>query len=278
MSPPTQAQRDEAERDIGLPVRVFRGPAAPTALVLHLHGGAFQQDASNCHDAVARLLAEAGAVVVSVDYPTGPAHPFPAALRAGFRALQSLATHRAAWANRRARLFVAGEESGGNLAAALAMMARDQGGPALSGQILVSPMLDPCLASASVRDADAGPAGCRLADGWHPYLGAPELAAHPYAAPANASRLARLPPALVLTAADDPLLDESLRYAERLVAAGIEATSHVLPAPTGWPGALGTNTADECPCAPIARRLFSDFLAQTALTTRPPLRAEGASR
>lgn len=278
MSPPTQAQRDAAEQDIGLPIRVFRGRAALSALVLHLHGGAFQQDASNCHDAVARLLAEAGAVVVSVDYPTGPAHPFPAALQASFRALRSLAAHRAAWAGRRARLFVAGEESGGNLAAALAMMARDQGGPALAGQILVSPMLDPCLASASVRDAEAGPAGCRLADGWHHYLGTPERADHPYAAPANASRLARLPPALVLTAADDPLLDESLLYAQRLAAAGIDAHSHVLPAPTGWPAALGTASADECPCAPIARRLFAGFLAQPDLTTRPPSKAEGASR
>ena len=261
MRPATPAKLQSAEQAIGLASRVFRGDGTPVALVLHLHGGAFLQDAANCHDAVARLLAEAGAVVVSVDYPTGPLHPFPAALDAAFKALQALATHRATWAHRQVPLYVAGEESGGNLAAALAMMARDQGGPPLAGQILLSPMLDPCLATASVRGAEAGPVGCRWADGWHDYLGSAAQGAHPYAAPATASRLAGLPPALVLTAEDDPLRDESLRYGERLSASGVAAQSHVLPAPTGWPSVLD---AEPCPCAPIALRLFRGFLAQTA--------------
>ena len=264
MRPATPAKLQSAEQAIGLASRVFRGDGTPVALVLHLHGGAFLQDAANCHDAVARLLAEAGAVVVSVDYPTGPLHPVPAALDAAFKALQALATHRATWAHRQVPLYVAGEESGGNLAAALAMMARDQGGPPLAGQILLSPMLDPCLATASVRGAEAGPVGCRWADGWHDYLGSAAQGAHPYAAPATASRLAGLPPALVLTAEDDPLRDESLRYGERLSASGVAAQSHVLPAPTGWPSVLDAEPVETCPCAPIALRLFRGFLAQTA--------------
>lgn len=279
MSSRNVAPQALAEQAIGMASRVFRGQAPATALVLHLHGGSFLEDASNCNDAVGRLLAEAGAVVVSVDYPTGPEHPFPAALEAAFKALQSLAVHRATWAQRHARLFVAGEESGGNLAAALAMMARDQGGPALAGQILLSPMLDPCLATASVRGADAGPVGCRWADGWHGYLGSADQASHPYAAPSNASRLAGLPPALVLTAEDDPLRDESLRYAERLRAGGVDAQSHVLPAPTGWPCALGVEPADECPCASVALRLFREFFAQTAsLPSKPAPHVQGISR
>ena len=68
-------------------------------------------------------------------------------------------------------LFVAGEEAGGNLAAALALMARDQQTPPLAGQILLSPMLDPCMATCSMRQAEAGPVGCQWADGWHQYLG-----------------------------------------------------------------------------------------------------------
>lgn len=279
MSPRNAAKQAEAEDAVGLASRVFRGDGPAKALVLHLHGGSFLEDASNCHDAVARLLAEAGAVVVSIDYPTGPDKPFPAALTAAFTALQSLATHRAVWASRQAGLFVAGEESGGNLAAALAMMARDQGGPPLAGQILLSPMLDPCLATASVRSADAGPVGCRWADGWHGYLGTASQASHPYAAPSNASRLAGLPPALVLTAEDDPLRDETLRYADRLRAGGVDARSHVLPAPTGWPSALGEVSASECPCAPIARQLFREFFAHTAsIPLKPASRAEGVSR
>jgi acetyl esterase/lipase len=279
MGHPTPEQRRIAEQAVGLAIRVFRPVVAPAALVLHLHGGAFTEDAARCPDAVARLLAEAGAVVVSVDYPTGPAHPFPAGLKASFGALQALAAHRAVWAGRRAKLLVAGEESGGNLAAALAMMARDQGGPALAGQILVSPMLDPCLASASMRQANAGPAGGRLADGWQGYLGSAEQAAHPYAAPSNATRLERLPPTLVVTAQDDPLLDESLCYAGRLAAAGVATESHVLPTPTGWPATLGSESAGESPCAPVARQLFRAFLAGVSTDpSRPASAGLGALR
>jgi acetyl esterase len=259
------ARQLHAEQAIGLGFRVFRGSLPPTALVLHLHGGSFLEDASNCRDAVARLLADAGAVVVSVDYPTGAEHPFPAALTASFAALQGLAAHRGVWAGRKAGLFVAGEESGGNLATALAMMARDQAEPALAGQILLSPMLDPSLATASVRGADAGPVGCRWADGWHGYLGKADLAAHPYAAPSNASRLAGLPPALVLTTEDDPLRDEAMRYVRRLHEAGVATQSHLLPAPSGWPVALEDQTLADCPCAEAALQHFRMFFASTAL-------------
>ena len=103
---------------------------------------------------------------------------------------QSIAKGRARWSSKHAPLYVAGEEAGGNLAAALALMARDRRGPALAGQILFSPMLDACLGTYSLREADAGPVGCRWADGWADYLGSPDKAAHPYAAPLNASRLA----------------------------------------------------------------------------------------
>lgn len=276
MHSPDAPRQLRAEQAIGLGFRVFRGAVPPTALVLHLHGGSFLEDASNCHDAVARLLADAGAVVVSVDYPTGAGHPFPAALTACFAALQGLAAHRGVWAGRKAGLFVAGEESGGNLAAALAMMARDQGGPALAGQILLSPMLDPSLATASVRGADAGPVGCRWADGWRGYLGTADQAAHPYAAPCNASRLAGLPPALVLTTEDDPLRDETLRYAGRLRQAGVATQAHLLSAPSGWPEALGDQTLAECPCAAAALQHFRAFLASNIrLPSNPAALGQG---
>ncbi|MCK0198657.1 alpha/beta hydrolase [Ancylobacter sp. 6x-1] len=261
----------ESELETGegrLPVRFYR-PAdsqRSPALVLHLHGGAFTAGSPACGECVARLLAEAGALVASVDYPLAPAHPFPEPLNRSFAALQALHARRSCWAGRAARLFVAGEEAGANLAAALALMARDQGGPPLAGQILISPMLDPALATRSIRAAEAGAVGCRFAEGWHRYLGSAEKAAHPYAAPLGSNRLGRLPPALILTAEDDPMRDESLAYGERLKAGGVPVTTHVVPAPTRWPAALAENP-DASPamppdwCGPL-RSVFRDFLAR----------------
>jgi acetyl esterase len=237
--------------------------AADAGLVVHLHGGSFTGGSLADGEAVATMLAEAGAVVISLDYPLAPAHRFPEALEATFGALVAVNRNRSRWSLRGAPLYVAGEEAGGNLTAALALMARDRGGPALAGQILLSPMLDPCMATCSLRQADAGPVGCHWADGWADYLGTPERAAHPYAAPANASRLAGLPPALVITAQDDPLRDEGAAYAARLRAAGVTVRHHVRPGPTHWPSAyagLPQNGSSLCE----ACHLVSDFYALTA--------------
>src|SRR6201999_810231 len=168
---------------------------------------------------------------------------FPDALETMFAVLASLQRCRAQWASRRSSVFVAGEESGGNLAAGLALMARDRR-TTLAGQILVSPMLDPVMGTCSIRSADAGAVGCPWADGWHAYLGTPEKAEHPYAAPLNASRLAGVAPALVVTAEDDPLRDECEAYARHLRDAGVRVQHTVLPGPTGWPFAFSAPTND----------------------------------
>lgn len=223
-----------------VPARLYgrRAGRGHVPLVLHLHGGAFIGGTPECGAFIAALLAEAGAVVVSADYPLAIDHPFPFALTAALGVLTALAGRRAALAGRGAPLYVAGEEAGGNLAAGLAMMARDQKSPALAGQILVSPMLDPCLGTASIREAEAGACGCKYADGWQAYLGSPQAADHPYAAPLAARRLKGLPPALVVSAEDCLLRDDSVRYAAALDAAGVPAEMNLLPAPTEWPDAL----------------------------------------
>lgn len=258
-------------------------PKRDAPLVLHLHGGAFQTGLSGCGGTVASLLAKAGAVVVSPDYPAGRAHPFPAALDISFAFMLRLYKERSRWAGRSSRLFVAGEESGGNLAAALALMARDRRGPPLAGQILLSPMLDAGLATCSIRTANAGPVGCKWADGWHDYLGAPEKASHPYASPAAASRLADLPPALVLTADDDPMRDESLCYAERLRLQGIAVRTHTIRGSTRWPDALCLPTQpanvtapptdlpvhQQGPWWPEVVAAIADFLASPTRTLQP---------
>lgn len=209
--------------------------AKGSALVLHFHGGSFVTGSLASGGAVAQVLADAGAAVVSVDYPLAPARPFPQAVEAGYAALLWLDRQRKRLASADAPLFVAGEEAGGNLAAAVAMISRDRGGPALAGQILLSPMLDVCVATASQRDARSGPVGCPCADGWRAYLASATDALHPYAAPGESMRLAGLPRTLLITSQDDPLRDETLAYAQRLRVAGIAACSSVLPITTGWP-------------------------------------------
>lgn len=243
-----------------IPAQVYRCAKVRAApLVLHMRGGAFLELSPASQQAVAALLAEAGATVVSADYPAGPACPFPGAAEAMYALLQHLHDDRAHWASRASKLFVAGEEAGGNLAAALALMARDRLGPPLAGQILLSPMLDASMATCSYRDAEAGPVGCKWADGWRAYLGTPGKASHPYAAPSCGSRLQGLPPALVLTAADDPMRDESLCYARRLQDAGTPAQAQVLNA-RGWPDALAGPSAS---WAAAVRDAFAAFFAAT---------------
>ncbi len=233
-----------------------------TPFVLHLHGGAFVGGSADTGRAVADLLADAGATVGSVDYPMAPGNPFPLALEGAFEALQWI--FNTCPNMKHCRMYVAGEEAGGNLAAGLALMARDQQSPTLAGQILLSPMLDPCMGTKSIRAAEAGPAGCKWADGWHSYLGSAEKAAHPYAAPLGASRLVGLPPALIVTAEDDPMHDESLRYARRLRECGVSVHEHVLAAPTDWPDALQRTLGAEPAWAGALRTLFTDFFAKTA--------------
>jgi acetyl esterase len=249
-----------------LPARIYRGatPSGAAPLVLHLHAGAFVSGSAETGSVVSELLADAGAVVVSAEYPLAPTYPFPNAVQSLFKALTWLQINRPHGVSKKSGLFVAGEEAGGNLAAALALMARDQQEPALAGQILLSPMLDPNLATCSMREANAGVADCQWATGWHQYLGSADKAAHPYAAPINSSRLASVAPALIVTADDDLLRDESLRYARRLRESGVAVREHVLSGPTHWPCALANPALAERPWAGTVRELFRSFLTKKA--------------
>lgn len=258
-----------------LVVRVYSGVPAiiDTPLVLHLHSGAFAGSVE-MGETVATLLAEAGAIVLSVDYPISPQSVFPKTLETLFEALTLIAAKRGKWAGRKSPIFVAGEEAGGNLAAGLALMSRDRRGPALAGQILLSPMLDACLATGSLRKAAAGPVGCKWADGWHRYLGTADKACHPYAAPLGSSRLGGLPPALIVTAEDDPMHDEALTYAKRLRACSVAAEEHVLAAPTHWPCTFAIAGSVKAEWANALRGRFADFLARRATSPCPGLSAD----
>jgi len=228
-------------------------------IVLHLHGGAFTGGGLDSGECLAGLLAGAGAMVVSIAYPLAPGHPFPEAVEAGHAALAWVHEQRSRIAGPRARVFLAGEEAGGNLAAAIALMARDRAAPPLAGLLLVTPMLDPCTASASQRAAQGEQVQCRFAEGWSQYLRSPRDAEHPYAVPAFAQRLAGLPPTLVLAGEDDPMRDEAMTFARRLQQAGVTVQTGLIPA-TGWPESLERST-EPCPCAAAAQAQFARFLA-----------------
>lgn len=261
----------------GLPVRVYSAPrrqhlvgygARPAPVVLHFHAGAFVKGSLDSGAVVARLLAQAGAAVVSVDYPLSPGHPFPQAAEAGYEALLWAAKQRRRLSHQRAPLLVAGEEAGGNLAAVMALMARDRDGPPLDGQILLSPMLDVCVATKSLRDVRAGPVGCHWADGWRCYLPRADDAMHPYATPGRSMRLAGLPRTLLVTAEDDPLRDETLDYAQRLREAGVRTETAKLASATGWPRSY-TQSADAQPAwADEVRDALHDFLHADPLPLR----------
>lgn len=234
-------------------------PGLASPLVVHFHGGAFVSGGLDNGCTVAGLLADAGAVVVSVAYPLAPEHPFPQPMEVGYAVLKWAHRQRTRLAGKGALVYVAGEEAGGNLAASVAMMARDQALPPLAGQILLSPMLDPCVGTASLREACGDATVCRWSDGWSKLLSGPHDSEHPYAVPAGARRLQGLAPLLVLVGDQDPMRDEALAYAARLKQAGLLVMEHVFTRVPQWPDALLEPGVNPCPCAVPMQEHFRLF-------------------
>ena len=211
-------------------------PHAPVSdvTVLLLHGGGFVSGSIADVEGIARALAERLALsVVTPEYTLATEASFPAAAEDAYAALR--------WAaDRRRGVIVAGVEAGGNLAAVAAMMARDRGAPNVLAQVLVRPMLDPSLTSASMRQLPEGARRAAKTCGacYRAYLPAAADRLHPYAAPASSMRLAGLAPALVLTGADDPLRDEAEGYAAKLIGAGVSTQvsrlARIETAPNAW--------------------------------------------
>ncbi len=208
----------------GVPVRLYATPGVDrtsrtsrTSTIVYFHGGGWVVGDLDSHAWVTAGLAEAtGALVVSVDYRLAPEHPYPAAFDDAWAVVRAVAAEGAR------RLVVAGDSAGGNLAAAVALAARDRDGPKLAGQALIYPAIDPALDRPSCQRNADGPMLTRegMAYYWRSYLGA-ATTTDPYAAPILARDLSGLPPALVTLAAHDPLCDEGRAYAERLRAAGV---------------------------------------------------------
>ena len=208
-----------------IPIRVYT-PDAPASrpLVMWFHGGGHVIGDLDTYDAVCRdLAAESGAVVVSVDYRLAPEHRFPAAVEDCYAATVWAAEHAGELGADAARLAVAGESAGGNLAAVIALVARDRGTPAIAFQALIYPATDLTRSHPSVEENGEGYLLTAKGMEWFNdhYLGPDGDPKHPLASPLFAEDLSGLPPALVTTAEFDPLRDEGEAYAERLRAAGV---------------------------------------------------------
>ena len=217
-------------------VRVYQPKDAtgPVGCLLDIHGGAFMMGSMPMdHAANVRYASELGIAVVSVEYRLAPEHPFPAGAEDCYAALEWLSASAVELGVDPARIAVGGGSAGGALAAAVALMARDRSGPAICFQLLQIPVMDDTLSTwSAVNFVDSPifnrPAAERM---WEAYLGEGYTGREtsPYAAPARAGDLTGLPPAYVQVAELDPLRDEGIAYAQRLMQAGIATELHSFP-------------------------------------------------
>ncbi len=214
-APDAVASVEDVEAD-GVPVRVYRPAGGERAGLVYFHGGGWVVGSLESHDPLCRTLAaRSGCAVIAVDYRRAPEHPYPAAIEDAWTAT--------AWASQRfSPLAVAGDSAGGQLAASVALRARDAD-LKLALQVLVYPVTNYGFDTQSHRSSSAGPAltSAEMRWFWGQYLTDGARAGEADCSPLRAPELAGLPPALVLTAESDPLRDEGEAYARRLQEAGV---------------------------------------------------------
>lgn len=205
------------------PIRVLVPEGTPRALLIYYHGGGWVIGAMDEFDTLGRrLAARTGCIVALVDYRLAPEHRYPTAADDCYLALEWMVAHLKEHAMA-LPVIVAGDSAGGNLAAVVALRARDRNGPPIALQILVYPVTDANFANASYSDPANQLMLTRDAMVWFWDHYAPDAASRvePDASPLQAMDLGGLPPALVITAEHDVLRDEGEAYAERLRAANV---------------------------------------------------------
>jgi acetyl esterase len=245
--------------------RVYLGATpASRALLVFFPPGGFAVADLDASDACLKEFAVACKVtVLAPSYAVAPEHPFPAAVEDAHALLTRVAGKRSlvgGWTGE--HLFVGGLEAGGNLAAVAALMCRDRLGPRLSGQVLLMPMLDPSM---TVCTAQPGPGTGdvmrSMSDAYRGYL--PRMAdrVHPYACPLQSSRMAGLPPALLIDAEGDPLAAEARAYADKLQHAGVSVQRVSLPRIDMEDADARCTAAGERPCVAAIAAFIASIVA-----------------
>ncbi len=218
-----------------IPVRIYDPqPDATLPLVIYIHGGGWVMGSVGVVDKPCRELANAAPCkVASINYRMGPETPFPGPLEDCYAATRWLVENSDELGFERGAISISGDSSGGNLAAAVTLMARDRGGPHISHQLLIYPVTAPEHESPhqSYTDFAEGYMLTRRSMNWFwgHYVNSVEDARDPYASPLLAEDFTGLPPGLVITAEFDPLRDEGVAYAERLKNAGVEIELQTVP-------------------------------------------------
>jgi acetyl esterase len=220
-----------------IPARIYtpKQPRKANGLapcLVFFHGGGWVIGDLESHDVVCRKLADEGElIVISVDYRLAPEHKFPAAVDDAILAATWIADNAAKLGIDPARLSVGGDSAGGNLAAVVALAARDGNGASIAGQVLIYPATDFAMTHPSHSEAETSILLTHTVIKWfrdHYLNGTADV--HDWrASPARANTLIGLPPAYVLTAGADPLRDEGDEYAERLKQAGVPVTYRHFP-------------------------------------------------
>jgi acetyl esterase len=200
---------------------------APFPVLVFFHGGGFVIGSIELYDEFCRALTNgAGCIVISVGYRLAPEHNFPAAVEDCYAATKWVAVNAKAIGGDSARIAVGGDSAGGNLAAVVALMARDKGTVPLVLQLLMYPATDLAHDTLSAQENANDYFLTRDDMFWFRslYLNSDADRNNPYASPLRAQDLHALPPALVITAEYDPLRDEGEAYAARLREAGVTTT------------------------------------------------------
>jgi acetyl esterase len=224
---PQMHRVDDYQSAMGdVPVRIYRPSAESLPLIIFFHGGGWALGSLESHDSFCRRMAAAtGAAVAAVDYRLAPEHPFPAAIDDAWSATRWVVQCGGELGLDTSRLAVVGDSAGGNLAAVVARLARNQG-LALRQQVLIYPVIDRRLDRPSMIDNAVGFVLERADMAWFWELYDPDgsAARDPRAVPLAVGDLSGLAPSLVITAEHDPLRDEGEEYGARLSAAGVATT------------------------------------------------------
>ncbi|MBS4214147.1 MULTISPECIES: alpha/beta hydrolase [Neobacillus] len=200
----------------------------PFPIFIYLHGGGWVLGDLDTADAPCRSLTnQAECIVVSVEYRLAPEHKFPIPLEDCYEAAKWVANYAKEWKGDPTRIAIGGDSAGGNLAASVAIKARDQGGPTFVSQVLIYPVTDASFNTPSYKESGEGYFLTQENMEWfsQQYLQKEEDKLNVFVAPLLAENLSMLPPALVITAEYDPLRDEGMAYAKRLHLAGVQVES-----------------------------------------------------